>query len=67
VCVASNIISGQRYETVIERRLRIKSGVAWILPLSIIVVILILLVFIIVFCECRKRKNEEKQLVPEDD
>jgi len=71
VCTATNslIVNGarQRFDLVIERRLRVKSEFAWMLPLFIILVIIILLIITIVFCECRKRRNEQKLIVQEEE
>ncbi|KAH7723900.1 Protein ZIG-1 [Aphelenchoides avenae] len=57
------------YELIVERRLRVKSELAWLLPLLIIVVCVIFLAIIIVTCEFRKRRNEQKLLdaEPEED
>ncbi|KAI6182601.1 Zig-1 [Aphelenchoides bicaudatus] len=71
VCTASNTISingnRQRYELVVERRLRVKSEYAWLLPLSIILLIILLLVATIVCCEFQKRRNEQKLILNDDE
>jgi len=71
VCYASNSFSirnhPQHNSVIVERRLRVKSEYAWLLPLTIIVITVALLVLIIVLCEFRKRRNEQKLLMPEEE
>jgi len=65
----SFVYKGQstNFHITVERRLRVKSELAWLIPLSIIVVCLILLVVIIAGCEFRKRRNEQKLLEVEEE
>uniref|UniRef100_A0A7E4UQ12 Ig-like domain-containing protein n=1 Tax=Panagrellus redivivus TaxID=6233 RepID=A0A7E4UQ12_PANRE len=53
----------------LERKLRVKSPLAWLLPLILIIAILTLLGLIIGLCECRKRRNKQALLAtePEDE
>lgn len=68
-CKASNMRRSssekrlQQSTVAIERRLRVKNELGWVLPLCIIVLTLALLIVIIVLCELRKRRKERKQLL----
>uniref|UniRef100_A0A915DEK1 Ig-like domain-containing protein n=1 Tax=Ditylenchus dipsaci TaxID=166011 RepID=A0A915DEK1_9BILA len=69
VCTATNSFKHkgqmQQSEVVVERRLRVKSELAWVTPLCIILVIVMLLVATIVLCEFRKKRNERKLILVE--
>ncbi|KAI1709259.1 immunoglobulin domain-containing protein [Ditylenchus destructor] len=66
ICTATNSFvhkgQSQKSDITVERRLRVKSELAWVTPLMIIIVSIVLLVAIILFCEFRKRRNEQKLL-----
>jgi len=74
VCVATNSFvdpstkKSTSYDLFLERKLRVKSPIAWLWPLLIIITILTTLIITIAFCECRKRRREQKLLItePED-
>ncbi|KAE9555721.1 hypothetical protein FO519_001073 [Halicephalobus sp. NKZ332] len=71
VCIAMNSFIDQftkkvmQYDLFLERRLRVKSPIAWLWPLLIILAILGTLIITIAFCECRKRRREQKLLITE--
>uniref|UniRef100_A0AC34PXY6 Ig-like domain-containing protein n=1 Tax=Panagrolaimus sp. JU765 TaxID=591449 RepID=A0AC34PXY6_9BILA len=72
VCIATNVHndgSKKAYELQLERKLRVKSPMAWVLPLLIIIAILVSLVVTITVCEWRKRRREQKLIIlePEDE
>uniref|UniRef100_A0A914GRB6 Ig-like domain-containing protein n=1 Tax=Globodera rostochiensis TaxID=31243 RepID=A0A914GRB6_GLORO len=52
---------------IIERKLRVKSELAWMLPLGIIIAILVLLFVVILLCEIRKRRNEKRKFLTAGD
>ncbi|CAJ0927381.1 unnamed protein product, partial [Mesorhabditis belari] len=60
-CQAMNEFSKHRYLLVIKKELKLKSDLAWIVPLAVIFVILCCLVTVIFLCEIRRKKNEKKR------
>ncbi|PAV74045.1 hypothetical protein WR25_27107 isoform F [Diploscapter pachys] len=48
-----------RLQLVVNKRVEIKSQMAWILPLAIIIIMFVLLILIIIACEARNRKKPD--------
>ncbi|KAI3420282.1 hypothetical protein GPALN_003596 [Globodera pallida] len=71
-CRARNSANNKRDKTtsggiIIERKLRVKSELAWMLPLGIIIAILVLLIVVILLCEIRKQRNEKRKFLTAGD
>ncbi|KAK0424235.1 hypothetical protein QR680_008564 [Steinernema hermaphroditum] len=70
-CTASNefvVKNEKKVNTlVVDRPLRVKHWLSFLVPLAAIVLILILLAIVISLCECRRKKNEQQLLEPVTD